>query len=781
MLIKKIVCLVVLLSISFSVFAKDFYVAVDGNDKNSGTLLKPFATLRQAILQVRKFKEKSTIFLRGGSYALTETLTFTSADSRSKNNELTIRPYANEKPILTSAKQLKLNWKAEKEDVFSAAVNLPNLVIDQLYLNGQLMVMARYPNYKEGVLPYGGAAADAISTARVATWKNPIGGYIHAMHNSLWGDLSYRITGKENSKLITEGGWQNNRPSAMHAKYRFVENIKEELDTLNEWYFNQQESKLYFKPANGTNLSTAKIAIPQLESLVTFKGTLENPVQYIHLVRLTFTQTRRTFMKTDEPLLRSDWTIFRGAALMAEYATHINISDCDFKYIGGNAIMFSRFNQYNTVAGCHIHNIGASAISFVGDPSAVRSPSFRYENFVLLAELDRTAGPKNNNYPQNCTVENSLIHQIGEVEKQTAGVQISMSSHINVIHNTIYDLPRAGININEGTWGGHYIAFNDVFNTVLETGDHGAFNSWGRDRFWHPKRDKMDSLVKEHPELILLDAIEPTTLFNNRFRCDNGWDIDLDDGSSNYIIKNNVCLNGGIKLREGFNRTVANNIMINNSFHPHVWFKNSNDKFEHNIVGSAYQPIRVTDWDTKINFNFFPDQASLVKAQLNKTDLNSGYGNALFNNPVLGDFSLKVNSPAMTLGIKSIEMNFGVVSSRLRKLAKKVNIPSIVNLKFEDDQEVDFFNLKVKNLKTLAEQSATGMADKNGVLVIKSTLKSILYPQIRENDVILYFANEKINNIKDLFDARLKTQSAKTTNMTIFRDQKMQEIVVNIK
>ena len=27
------------------------------------------------------------------------------------------------------------------------------------------------------------------------------------------------------------------------------------------------------------------------------------------------------------------------------------------------------------------------------------------------------------------------------------------------------------------------IEFNDVFDTVKETGDHGSFNSWGRDRY----------------------------------------------------------------------------------------------------------------------------------------------------------------------------------------------------------------------------------------------------------------------------------------------------------
>lgn len=188
-----------------------------------------------------------------------------------------------------------------------------------------------------------------------------------------------------------------------------------------------------------------------------------------------------------------------------------------------------------------------------------------------------------------------------------------MAQNIKVSHNTIYDVPRAGININEGTWGGHNIEYNDVFNTVLETGDHGAFNSWGRDRYWHPKRAVMDSIAASRPELIFLDAMKPTLIFNNRFRCDHGWDIDLDDGSSNYIIKNNVCLNGGLKLREGFKRIVENNIIINNSFHPHVWFKNSQDVFKHNIVSAVYYPVHVVDWGKQIDSNLFPDEFSLKK------------------------------------------------------------------------------------------------------------------------------------------------------------------------
>ena len=98
--------------------------------------------------------------------------------------------------------------------------------------------------------------------------------------------------------------------------------------------------------------------------------------------------------------------------------------------------------------------------------------------------------------------------------------------------------------------------------------------------------------------------MKPVILRNNRWRCDHGWDIDLDDGSTNYRIYNNLFLNGGLKLREGFYRTVENNIMVNNSFHPHVWFGNSQDTFRRNILFTVYQPIRVgKPWGKECDLN----------------------------------------------------------------------------------------------------------------------------------------------------------------------------------
>ena len=111
---------------------------------------------------------------------------------------------------------------------------------------------------------------------------------------------------------------------------------------------------------------------------------------------------------------------------------------------------------------------GANGFAFVGNPKMVRSPLFRYGEQDYEG-MDRTPGTLGNDFPQNCKVEDCLITRTGRYEKQTAPIQISMSYRIMISHCSIYDVPRAGINICDGTFGGHVVEHCDIFNTVLAT------------------------------------------------------------------------------------------------------------------------------------------------------------------------------------------------------------------------------------------------------------------------------------------------------------------------
>jgi len=751
----------------------NYYVSIHGNDSNPGTQAKPFFSILRAVEKAKGQSGKINVYLMGGTYHLDKPVVFTSQDSRQNGSVLTFTSYKRQRAVITGGAILHLKWAPYKNGIWKAIVE-QNLQFDELFVNGQLQHMARYPNYDSTAHYLSGTAADVLSPARVARWKSPEGGYIHALHPSQWGDVHYRITGKnDKGEVVLEGGWQNNRRMGMSEKYRFVENVFEELDTANEWYFDKQAKTLYYFPPAGLNLQTATFESPQLTSLFEFRGTETKPLKNITVSGLVLTQTARTFMENKEPLLRSDWTIYRGGAVTYEGAVNCRLVNCTLVNVGGNGVFFSKYNRSCEVSGCQISNVGASGVCFVGDPGAVRSPSFEYNQFVPIAQMDRTPGPKTNNYPKDCRLYDNLMFNLGLVEKQSAGVELSMCQNITVSHNTIYDVPRAGINVSEGTWGGHVIEYNDVFNTVKETGDHGSFNSWGRDRYWHPDKTIMDSIVATYPDLALLDVTRPIILRNNRFRCDHGWDIDLDDGSSNYIIYNNLCLNGGIKLREGVNRVVENNIMVNNTFHPHVWFKNSNDVFRHNIVGAGYLPIGISVWGKEVDYNVFPDAASLSEARARGTDMHSVYMPEVFENPAKGDFRLKAGAAAFSVGFKNIEMDsFGVVSPWLKERTKKVNFPVVATpAEAGDSETIDFMGAKVKKLATLGERSATGMDDIRGVLVV-SILPGHTAIFLKPNDVIISINGVATNNLKDLQKARMSVIGT-SAEIVIFRNQHM--------
>ncbi|MDR0724790.1 MAG: peptide-binding protein [Prevotellaceae bacterium] len=758
-----------------------FHVSPKGDDSGNGTEQAPFGTIEKARIEAYKTKDDVTIFLHEGVYRLSSPLVFTPKEG----GTLTVRAHYGEKAVISGSILLEnLQWKPYKNGIMQTKIS-GTPVMDMLTVNGEIRHQARYPNYDPDAIRFNGTAADAIAPARVKKWKNPVGGYIHVMHAHDWGDFHYLITGKDNGGKVLnmDGGWQNNRQSGWHNSNRMVENIFEELDAPCEWFYDASKSTLYYYPPEGEDVNTAVFESSQIKHLVEIRGSEANPVRNISFEGLDFTHTLRTFMKKYEPLLRSDWTIYRGAAIFFEGAENCSLKNCNIYNIGGNAVFFSKYNRDCEVSGSYLTRIGASAICFVGDPKAVRSPSFEYSQFVPLKNMDRAVGPKSNNYPARCRVHDNLIHKIGLYEKQITGVELSMSRAITVSHNSIYDTPRAGINVSEGTWGGHVIEFNDVFNTVKETGDHGSFNSWGRDRFWHPNRKIMDSIAASDPELILADAIETTILRNNRFRCDRGWDIDLDDGSTNYHIYNNLCLNGGLKLREGFYRVVENNILVNNTFHRHVWFKDNGAVFVRNIVTIPYE--QTGGYDLKgaiIDDNIFTDSLSYNTARKYGTDSNSIVSRPEFVNPASGDFRVSAGSTEIfRTGFQNFDMdNFGVVSNRLKAIAEKpqFTIPAFAANKV-DAELITWESIKIKNLETPGERSATGMDSERGVYVVAvSAYGNELRDYLKSNDVILGFAGKPVNSIDDLFNALADADLTKPQQMIVFRNQKENVIVI---
>ncbi len=775
-----------------SSWGAELFVSPNGSDGNPGTADRPLQSIAAAVQKIRKspLQENRLITLEDGVYYLKSPLILNGEDSG-----IVIRSKNPRKAVVSGATPFSAEWSDYRDGIKKTPVPR-GMDLDVLFVNGRPMHMARYPNYDSHAAVFHGTASDADSAERVARWTNPAGGYLHALHDRMWGGMHFRILGKDGNKLKREGGWQNNRPSAPHARYKFVENIFEELDAPGEWYLDKAGNTLYLYPEEGVDLSKARLEAAGPEELIVLRQEGKKEVSRVTLKDIVFTGTRRTFMENREPLLRSDWTIYRSGAVLMQGTEDCHIIGCDFFDLGGNAVFVDGKNTGVRIVSCDIYDVGGNGIAFVGKRSAYRGPrDYDEAKSLSLETMDRTPGPLTQEYPSNCLVDDCRIVRTGQIEKQTAGVEISLARNIVVRSCSIYEVPRAGINIGEGAWGGHVIEYCDVFDTVLETNDHGSFNSWGRDRFW--KADQI--ALSRDRDIVLLDVVQPVVIRNNRWRCDHGWDVDLDDGSSNYEIYNNVMLRSGLKLREGFFRKVYNNIIVNNTVHPHVWFKQSGDEVFNNIVFlDTYEKageMKFSPWGRCMDRNFVHvsgakgTEPAAGLASLSGGDSGSLKGDALFVDPAQGDFTVKKESPVLGLGFKNIPMtHFGVRSPRLKQGVRTPEIPAIISgTKDDSGKQPSSVHLReagafLRPARGSGDLSVYGLKpeDLERALVVVSVDKKGLFDfaGIAPGDVILAINGVALDGVGTL---REKLASGEKNSFTVRRNQKNHDLVIGGK
>ncbi len=687
----------------------NLYVAPDGRDRNPGTESRPFATLTRARDAIRVLKPSVrgpiTVWVRGGVYRLSEPLVFDPQDSGSQLTPVTYRAMPGERPVLSGGVALALEWEPYRDGIFRASLAEPGEAFPQftqLFVNGRRQFRARYPNHDpedvRGGYIQAARGGDAWphtefeydpETFTPKRWKDPSEAIVHIFPNNYWGNMQFEVKEIDYEKNVIRfsgGGFQLNEvmqgrdATGIGSRSRFyVENVFEELDAPGEWYLDTNAGVLYAMPPEGVNLSAARVEAVVTKQLVEFRGTQREPVQRIELDGFQITQTRTTFLELYEAPSLGDWTIHRGGAVFMEGTEDCAVKNCFFDQVGGNALFINLYNRRATVSGNKIGEAGESGVCLVG-------------NNTLTHGSQRL-------YPADCVVSNNSIHDIGVFGKQTAGVFISVAEKINVAHNEIVRMPRAAVCINDGTWGGHIIEFNKIHDTVRETGDHGPFNSWGRERFWCLQQSH--GPVSHAAGNVREDAKYTTIIRNNFFRDYHGWGIDLDDGSSNYHVVNNLCVGISVKLREGDYRTVENNIFVNPANPPgiHVGYENNHDRIVRNIIvtntkydnpetdvnfdpgragGEIYQliyPPREGPWFEEVDYNlFFSDAGEFFagvqprKGERKRYDLeewrslgfdrHSLYSDPLFVDPASGDFRLRPESPALKLGFEPFDMGY---------------------------------------------------------------------------------------------------------------------------
>ena len=512
--------------------AVEFWVAPTGKDDAPGTLERPFATVeraRNALRELRaagKLMGPATLFLRGGVYALPQTLTLGAQDSGTAEAPVTFRAYQNEKPILSGGRAVTGFVPGEgqilKADL--TAQGLKGASFKQLFMGGRRMILARYPNFDPKEPFTGGwAYVDPKAPAAGTTWDAaPMGKRV----------LQYRETDARRWAEPTQGRvcifagfewWNDFVPIAStdpaqrtitlanDCSYRinpgdryYVMGLREELDAPGEWWLDEKESTLWFWPPKP--LAGETVCVPVLQTILQLEGTRHVTVQGLGI------------------------EVCEGTAVTMNNTENCRLAACTIRNVGeynGSGVALSG-GKYSGIVGCDISETGHSGISLSGGDIVTRTHAGNY-------------------------AENNHIWHTGVFYKQGSGIAVGGVGN-RVSRNLVHDVPRFAV-VASGC--DYVIELNHLHHVSLETTDTGAIycSAWD----W---RGTHGSVIRYN---FIHDVIGRGRV-NGEWRAPYfAWGIYLDWSAMGTHTYGNIVTRaprGGLHLHDGRDNLIENNIIV---------------------------------------------------------------------------------------------------------------------------------------------------------------------------------------------------------------------------
>jgi tetratricopeptide (TPR) repeat protein len=447
--------------------ALTYFVAPKGDDRNPGTLEKPFATLERARDAIRAQRVDdalppggATVYLRGGTYPVTNTFTLTDIDSGSVGAPVVYRAWRDEKPVFDGGFRVRGLKKVRDAAVLarlppeargkvyvadcrsggrelataapldaqkSFGYGIDNKTMSELFQDGQPLQPARWPN--EGFVKTGEVLDPtnrvfAFASDRLARWERAADPMANGYWYHLWAVCAVPVTPDAAAGTVT----LKERPGnygirADHPFYVF--NLLEEIDRPGEWYLDRANGLLYVWP----------LRHPWFSAL--------------------------TLSRWDKPFIQADKVqeiVFQG--LTFEYGRQHGL------------VLNGCVNA--TVAGCVVRRLGGTALI------APQSANLKiYGN--LLHTLGHTGmhvggGNRKQLTSGGVVIENNEVRHFGRCSRTYNPAVLLEGCGARVAHNRFHHAPSSAMRI-EGN--DHLIEFNDVHHVVQESDDQGGIDMWG--------------------------------------------------------------------------------------------------------------------------------------------------------------------------------------------------------------------------------------------------------------------------------------------------------------
>lgn len=596
-----------------------FYVSPSGNDAAAGTKDAPFKTITQAQKAVRAINGSMTgdieVILREGTYVLPSTVNFTEADGGKDGHYVRYKAADGEKPLITGGMQItgwtihdEANniWKAEGVDGR----------FRQLYVNNRKAVRACFPNVIDAKEKgNGGFDHDFVRLTKVDSSGRAFdvsADYIKNIKNIEDVEIHLMIAWSENilrlEKAQVNGGTAKlipkdpERTKLFHRAFPmlgtafmsnppkqqvfYLENSYDLIDAPGEWYLDEKNQTLYYKPREGESMATAHVVAPRLNTLFSVLGKdTKNKVGYMSFEGLIFAHSNYT-RPSEEGFLdlqaanfnvdvlpdpsRGNWEKLNSnkyllwrpdAAFRVENAHHFLVQGNVFSQIAATGLDFVSGTNDDMIQGNAFFEIGAAGImlgKFYQDSTTEIHIAYNPSDKDEISTRD--------------TVKNNLVTNVTNEHQGAVGIGAGYPRYVVIEHNEVSYTYYSGISIGFG-WTKQQTAM---------TNNHVNWNE-----IHHIARLLCDS----GPIYTLSNQGTGSEIQHNYIH-DNGtskwadyWNVPiyLDEGSSGFTVKENVFKNSPAGV--GQNQAGQNTLQQSNNYY-------SDDVVNNAGIEKAFRYIR---------------------------------------------------------------------------------------------------------------------------------------------------------------------------------------------
>lgn len=600
--------------------------------------LEPSVDLAAFVNDLKHITNESvTMYLSEGKYILHEPLRF------NVSHQAPISIIGRGKVVITGADQL-LDWKRMPNGIWRKITPV-NARYEQLIVDGAIVPRAKTPNNGVISLTGGGLVKregkNAIYKAVlpieyagelevIKKDEKPIVSLLRLFTHSRTKILSYNES--EGSITFSEPYLQSYYTPDISTGI-IIENISSALDESGEWYQDSEGYVCYY-PRLGEKINQVSISGARLKNLITISGIPDHLAGNIKIDNIIFEGCDVIGSDEGMPPYQSAYTL--DGAVNVVYAKNVNISNCEFRGLGGYAIWINRNCENCSVQRNYIHDVGGGGVKIGG------------------LRIDKEYSSN------NIIVSNNIIQRIGRIYMGASGILLTYAQNCEISHNEISDGYYSGISTGF-SWG--YGSTPTCYNTI-------SYN-----RIYNLGQGFLNDMAG-----IYNLGVAPGTIISNNVISNiqtshgDGFGVYTDEGSSNILIENNVayyCDGGGFHQNFGSNNIVRNNIFAfgkkNNLLFSSVRKPGETQLvFEKNIIlvseGEAMsgEALKKGNFLFRDNcfFNISGQEMTVNGEVLEKWMADNGYtciiSNPLFRNAEKGDFRLKTKHLSRKIKFKPI-------------------------------------------------------------------------------------------------------------------------------